>query len=281
MDLPLTVPLDAPPPKERLEAAEAALQRAREVGEEYETVEVETDWFARAAWAPGSSTRRGGENVEVIVMGGEPPTRVRGGAILGGIGGIAPAGGGRGDRVRAQEGALQGAAHRSAGGLGTDMRSFSSETGWSGRRRRPQVVRSPQAANRSIGPEVLHHLGIASVVGSEDEQFEAIRPCLERPGHLRRDPDRVHGPISTTSSSSFTRPAAREDDGDLLRLLMAMGERLALARANDVIGQAGGLGAELLARKTRLLRFGEAVLDGHVLDLAQVLDLVVAHGTHR
>ena len=43
MDLPLTVPLDAPPPKERLEAAQAALQRAREVGEEYETVEVETD----------------------------------------------------------------------------------------------------------------------------------------------------------------------------------------------------------------------------------------------
>jgi basic amino acid/polyamine antiporter, APA family len=30
-------------------------------------------------------------DVEVIVMGGEPPTRIRGGAVLGGIGGSRPA----------------------------------------------------------------------------------------------------------------------------------------------------------------------------------------------
>jgi APA family basic amino acid/polyamine antiporter len=35
---PLTVPLDAPPPKERLEAAESALRRAKEVGEVTEYV---------------------------------------------------------------------------------------------------------------------------------------------------------------------------------------------------------------------------------------------------
>ncbi len=90
MDLPLTVPLDAPPPRERLDAAQAALQRAREVGEEYETVEVETDLVRARSVGAGIVDEARRENVEVIVMGGEPPTRVRGGAILGGIGGTRP-----------------------------------------------------------------------------------------------------------------------------------------------------------------------------------------------
>lgn len=90
LDLPLTVPLDAPPPKERLEAAEAALERAREVGEEYETVEVETALVRARSVGAGIVDEARRRNVEVIVMGGEPPTRVRGGAILGGIGGTRP-----------------------------------------------------------------------------------------------------------------------------------------------------------------------------------------------
>ena len=40
IDLPLTVPLDSPPPPDRAAAANAALERAQQVGEEYETVEV-------------------------------------------------------------------------------------------------------------------------------------------------------------------------------------------------------------------------------------------------
>jgi APA family basic amino acid/polyamine antiporter len=90
MDLPLTVPLDAPPPSDRLEEAEAALKRAKEVGEESESVEVETDIVrARSAGAGivEEARRRG---VEAIVMGGEPPTRVKGGAVLGGVGGSRP-----------------------------------------------------------------------------------------------------------------------------------------------------------------------------------------------
>jgi APA family basic amino acid/polyamine antiporter len=90
MDLPLTVPLDAPPPKERVEAAQAALQRAREVGEEYETVQVETQVLSARSVGAGIVDEARRQNVEVIVMGGEPPTRVRGGAILGGIGGSRP-----------------------------------------------------------------------------------------------------------------------------------------------------------------------------------------------
>jgi APA family basic amino acid/polyamine antiporter len=90
LDLPLTVPLDARPPKERLEAAEAALERAREVGEEYETVEVETALVRARSVGAGIVDEARRRNVEVIVMGSEPPTRVRGGAILGGIRGTRP-----------------------------------------------------------------------------------------------------------------------------------------------------------------------------------------------
>jgi APA family basic amino acid/polyamine antiporter len=90
IEMPLTVPLDAPPPPERLEAAEAALQRAREVGEEYETVEVATDVVRARSVGAGIVDEARRRGVEVIVMGGEPPTRVRGGAVLGGVGGSRP-----------------------------------------------------------------------------------------------------------------------------------------------------------------------------------------------
>jgi basic amino acid/polyamine antiporter, APA family len=90
IDLPLTVPLDAPPPKDRLEAAQAALQRAKEVGEEYETVDVETDVVRARSVGAGIVDEARRRDVELIVMGGEPPTRMRGGAILGGIGGSRP-----------------------------------------------------------------------------------------------------------------------------------------------------------------------------------------------
>jgi APA family basic amino acid/polyamine antiporter len=90
MDLPLTVPLEAPPPPERVESAEAALQRAKEVGEEYESVEVGTEIVRARTVGSGIVEEARRRGVEVIVMGGEPPTRVRGGAILGGIGAARP-----------------------------------------------------------------------------------------------------------------------------------------------------------------------------------------------
>jgi basic amino acid/polyamine antiporter, APA family len=90
MALPLTVPVDAPPPKEQLERAEAALQRAREVGEEYESVDVATEVVSARTVGAGIVEAARTRGVEAIVMGGEPPTRVRGGAILGGIGASRP-----------------------------------------------------------------------------------------------------------------------------------------------------------------------------------------------
>jgi APA family basic amino acid/polyamine antiporter len=90
LPLPLTVPLNAPPPKDELERAEAALRRAKEVGEEYESVEVATDVVPARSVGAGIVEAARQRGVEAIVMGGEPPTRVRGGAILGGIGAARP-----------------------------------------------------------------------------------------------------------------------------------------------------------------------------------------------
>jgi APA family basic amino acid/polyamine antiporter len=91
MELPLTVPLDAPPPRERVEAARAALRRAKEVGEEYDSVDVETDVVPARSVGAGIVEEARRRNVEVIVMGGEPPSRIKGGAVLGGLGGSRPA----------------------------------------------------------------------------------------------------------------------------------------------------------------------------------------------
>jgi len=90
VEVPLSVPLDAELPLEREEAARAALQRAREVAEEYEDVAVSTETIrARKVGAGIVEAARRGE-AEAIVIGGEPPSRVRGGAMLGGIGAAKP-----------------------------------------------------------------------------------------------------------------------------------------------------------------------------------------------
>jgi basic amino acid/polyamine antiporter, APA family len=89
-ELPLTVPLDSPLPKAVREGAESALERAREVGDEYENVEVTTNLLPARSIGAGIIQEARDKGAEVIVMGGEPPTRIRGGAVLGGIGGARP-----------------------------------------------------------------------------------------------------------------------------------------------------------------------------------------------
>ncbi len=91
VDVPLTVPLDSPPPKELAEQANEALERAKQVGEEYDTVEVHPSVVRARSVGAGIVQAARDREVEVIVMGAEPPTRIRGGAILGGIGGSRPA----------------------------------------------------------------------------------------------------------------------------------------------------------------------------------------------
>jgi basic amino acid/polyamine antiporter, APA family len=90
VEVPLSVPLDSPLPKDVLEGAEKTLERAREVGDEYENVEVATKLVPARSIGAGIIQEARDKGVEVIVMGGEPPTRIRGGAVLGGIGGARP-----------------------------------------------------------------------------------------------------------------------------------------------------------------------------------------------
>src|SRR5207249_4521050 len=92
MDLPLTVPLDAPPPKAREEIANRALARAAEVGAEYDTVDVDTAVVRARSVGAGIVEEARRRNVELIVMGGEPPSKVRGGEVLGGSGRVLPPG---------------------------------------------------------------------------------------------------------------------------------------------------------------------------------------------
>jgi basic amino acid/polyamine antiporter, APA family len=89
-EAPLTVPLDAPLPRDARETAERVLERGREVGEEYESVQVETTLVRARSVGGGIVDEARKRGTEVIVMGGEPPSRIQGGAILGGIGAARP-----------------------------------------------------------------------------------------------------------------------------------------------------------------------------------------------
>ena len=85
-EIPMSLPIDARVPEERVKDAKRVLARAKEVGEEYAGVEVATAMVrGRTAGQAivGEARRRG---VEAIVLAAEEPTRVTGGVILGGRG---------------------------------------------------------------------------------------------------------------------------------------------------------------------------------------------------
>ena len=90
IEVPLTLPLDAELPEEVEEGAKRALGRAREVAEEYEDVEVSAEVIRSRQVGAGivEAARRHG--VEAIVIGGEPPSRIKGGAKFGGVGAARP-----------------------------------------------------------------------------------------------------------------------------------------------------------------------------------------------
>jgi APA family basic amino acid/polyamine antiporter len=86
-EVPMALPLDARLPDAQLQRAREALRRAKAVGEEYEGVEVATATVRarRAGQAIVDEARRRG--VEAVVLAAEPPSKIRGGALLGGRGG--------------------------------------------------------------------------------------------------------------------------------------------------------------------------------------------------
>ncbi len=89
--LPLTVPLEAPPPPERVAHADAALARALEIAEEYPAVESHGGWLPARDVGEAIVAEASRRGVEAIIVGGEPPNRIRGGAVLGGVRGARPA----------------------------------------------------------------------------------------------------------------------------------------------------------------------------------------------
>ncbi|MGH2975551.1 MAG: amino acid permease [Solirubrobacterales bacterium] len=91
IEVPLTLPLNAQLPPEIEAEAWRALQRASDVGDEYEDVSVVPEVVRARGVGAGivATARRRGS--EAIVIGGEPPSRIRGGATLGGIGAAKPA----------------------------------------------------------------------------------------------------------------------------------------------------------------------------------------------
>jgi len=91
IEVPLTEPLDAALPPEREAQARRALERAREVGEEYEDVEVSTEVIRARKTGAGIVEAARRLNSEAIVIGAEPPSKIRGGGRFGGIGAARPA----------------------------------------------------------------------------------------------------------------------------------------------------------------------------------------------
>ena len=85
-EMPMSLPLDARLPDTQIKQARQALARAKSVGEEYAGVHVATATVRarRSGQAILEEARRRG--VEAIVLGAEEPSRIRGGARLGGRG---------------------------------------------------------------------------------------------------------------------------------------------------------------------------------------------------
>ena len=85
VEVPLSEALDADLAPGREEAARRALKRAEEVGEEYEDVEVSAEMVRARDVGAGIVEAARRKGAEAIVVGAEPPTKIRGGATLGGI----------------------------------------------------------------------------------------------------------------------------------------------------------------------------------------------------
>ncbi|HEV2075288.1 MAG TPA: amino acid permease, partial [Thermoleophilaceae bacterium] len=87
LQMPMSLPIDARVPEERLGEARRALARAKEVGEEYEGVQVATATTRGRSVGETIVEEARRRGVEAIVLAAEEPTRTRGGALLGGRGG--------------------------------------------------------------------------------------------------------------------------------------------------------------------------------------------------
>jgi APA family basic amino acid/polyamine antiporter len=87
VEIPMSLPLDARVSEDKIVEARRALARAKQVGEEYEGVEVATASVRARTYGQGIVEEARRRGVEAIVLAAEEPTRMRGGRRLGGRGG--------------------------------------------------------------------------------------------------------------------------------------------------------------------------------------------------
>jgi APA family basic amino acid/polyamine antiporter len=87
VEVPLSLPLEAPLPEAQVQRCRAALARAKAVGEEYGGVTVATTVVRARRVGPAIVSEARERGVEAIVLGAEEPSRIRGGALFGGSGG--------------------------------------------------------------------------------------------------------------------------------------------------------------------------------------------------
>jgi len=85
--VPMSLPIDARIPQERIDEARRALRRAREVGEEYDGVKVETAPVRGRTVGQVVVSEAKRKGAEAIVLAAEEVSRTRGGSLLGGRGG--------------------------------------------------------------------------------------------------------------------------------------------------------------------------------------------------
>lgn len=85
IEIPMSQPIDAPVTEDRLRRAREVLARAKEVGEEYEGVEVATATVRARSTGEAIVREAARRGVEVIVLAAERPSRIRGGPLLGGV----------------------------------------------------------------------------------------------------------------------------------------------------------------------------------------------------
>jgi APA family basic amino acid/polyamine antiporter len=91
IEVPLALSLDAELPQGVEREAARALRRASDVGEEYEDVRVTAEAVRARKVGAGIVEAASRNGSEAIVIGGEEPSRIKGGARLGGIGAAKPA----------------------------------------------------------------------------------------------------------------------------------------------------------------------------------------------
>src|SRR4051795_6257914 len=121
-----------------------------------------------------------------------------------------------------------------------------------------------------LGPPGPDGPAVARVVGSEGEQFEAVRSGLECPRGRRRHPYRVERNHVEELPVELHPPVPAQDDVDLLGVDMPVRERAALAGAQAKVRDAGALGGQRLARDPRFPAVAEPVRRGRVVDRDEI-----------